>query len=187
MVQVPDVSNILPSTWAHAVPAVGRDPVRLLRRARDSARRCGSSSSRATRTTRSGSAASGRRRQMSRRSPWPGRPVPGLQQIVVQTVEPEHAADQRQPGPGRGHPAQVVGRRAHLVVRRRHHDQQRPGRGHHHDRAGRSPSTKAPWRSPEHARLPHPAGRHGQVRARRRGRGDGAEPGRLRSAASPRP
>ena len=71
----PTCPTSMPVDLGDAVPAVRRDPVRLLRRARRSARRCGSSSSRATRTIRSGPAASGDRRPKCRRWRWPAPPA----------------------------------------------------------------------------------------------------------------
>ncbi len=100
MVQVPDVSDVLPSTWAmpclpfagiqsgfYAVPA-------------DRLHASGSSSSRATRTTRSGPAASGDQPPRFPRWRWPRRP--GVQQVVVQTVSQNMLMVSDVPGPTGG-------------------------------------------------------------------------------------
>ena len=59
---------------------------------------------------------------------------PGLQQIVVQTIGQNTLLISDVPGPTGGILLQVVDGRAHLRLRHRHHDQQRPGRDDHHDR-----------------------------------------------------
>ena len=124
-------AGIVPDAWAMPCLPVagintGSSPCRR------SAPASGSSSSAATRTTRSGSAATGARGEV----PVLARMrAAGVNGITLQTTLKNGIVDQRRAGPDRRHPDPDDDRRDDLGQRRRDHDLERQGRGHQHDSA----------------------------------------------------
>ena len=129
---VPDVAEVIPTSLGDAVPPGDRHPDTASSPSRRSAPGCGSSSSRATPTTRSGSAATGAGGRGAgdgaRRAAGPVR-----HHLPDDAAERHHRSATR-PGPTGGILIKTTTGRDDLGQRRRHHHQQRQGRDHHDDR-----------------------------------------------------
>ena len=130
-----------PDVVGDAVPAGRRASTPASSPCRRSAPACGSSSSRATPTSRSGSAATGAPPPRCRCSRTPCRPA--VNGFTIQTTLKNGIVVIRRPRPDRRHPDPDDDRRDDLGQRRRDRDLERQGRGHLDARADDATSTRA--------------------------------------------